>query len=424
MDNEPLNGFTGFAQVGNGNFQYTRDVQAQSIPLEFTDQELNSLSETDVRWAWCEVDLSAIRHNVMEARAHMKPSTRLMAVVKADGYGHGAVECAKTSLASGASWLGVATVAEAIQLRDAGIDAPILLLAEPPMSSIPVLLARRITPAIYSTEFALAYGETADRHNMVGPFHLAVNTGMNRIGVRAEEVLEFQRQTGFHRGLELEGVFTHFATADTYETIDFRRQYKRFIDCIESLRAANVDPGIVHAANSAALFRYPDTHFDMVRFGIGLYGYQPCPETRGIANLIPAMNVKARITAVNSVPVSEGVSYGLRYRSPGSVRICTVPLGYADGLRRNLSGQIDFILQGQYCPQVGTICMDQCMFEVNMRSFGTRVRLDPQVGDVVTIVGADGEAVCTITEMAEKLGTVEHEVAIGFSHRLPRIFID
>ncbi|MBO4364795.1 MAG: alanine racemase, partial [Eggerthellaceae bacterium] len=171
----------------------------------------------------------------------------------------------------------------------------------------------------------------------------------------------------------------------------------------------------------ATIFRYPQAHFDMVRLGISLYGYPPCEEVRSAANLWPAMSVYARITNVNTPPINEGVGYGMHYRSPGSVKICTVPIGYADGLRRGLSGQGSFILDGQYCRQVGNICMDQCMFEVDMRSYGKNRRLDPQVGDKVTIMGRDGDAVVSATEMAYTLGTIEYEVLIGFSHRMPRL---
>ena len=219
-----------------------------------------------------------------------------------------------------------------------------------------------------------------------------------------------------------EGTFTHFATADSTDTIDFNSQVRRFINAISALRTAGIDPGIVHAANSAALFRYPDVQFDMVRLGIAMYGCHPCEQTRGMVDLWPAMEIRARITDVKTVPMSEGVSYGLHYRSPGSVKICTVPLGYADGLNRGLSGKWDFILQGQLVRQVGTICMDQCMFEVDMRSFGSRVRLDPQVGDVVTIVGRDGDRATSLTDMARVIGTIDYEVACNFSRRLPRVY--
>lgn len=189
------------------------------------------------------------------------------------------------------------------------------------------------------------------------------------------------------------------------------------------MRAAGINPGIVHAANSAAIIRYPDVHFDMARLGISLYGFHPCQETRRMVDLHPAMSVHARITEVKLVPMSEGVSYGMQYRSPGSVKICTLPLGYADGFRRELSGRTDVILDGQRCRQVGNICMDQCMFEVDMRVYGNRRRLDPQIGDEVIVVGRQGDSVVTVDDMANMLGTVQHEIVIGFSHRMPRIYV-
>lgn len=417
-----FNGFTGYGKAGRGALRHLEDdSEYRGAPVPFGQKELDELTALDARWAWVEVDQSAIRDNTIAARKAIRPGTRLMAVVKADAYGHGAIACSRTALASGADYLGVATVQEAVELRNAGITAPIALLAEPPASSVPLLLAYRIEPAVYSPEFALAYAETADAHNMKAPYHLAVNTGMNRIGVRAEDVVEFERQVDFHRALVQVGTFTHFATADCPESLDFEIQLHRFNEALSALRSAGIDPGIVHAANSASIFRYPQTHFDMVRLGISLYGFPACKEVRDAAVLRPAMSVYARITAVKNVPVGEGVSYGMNYRSPGSVKICTVPLGYADGLRRGLSGRCSFVLDGQYCPQVGNICMDQCMFEVDMRSRPGVARLDPQVGDKVVIVGRSGDAVVTISEMAHALGTIEHEVAIGFSHRMPRV---
>ncbi len=414
---ESFNGFTGYGNRSSGNGEQGGAPE----PIPFQREEVASLTALDARWAWIEVDQSAIRHNTIAARKAIRPGCRLLAVVKADAYGHGAIPCARTALAAGASYLAVATVEEAVELRVAGIAEPLVVLGEPPITSIPLLLAYQIEPAAYSPEFVLAYAEMADAHNMQAPYHLAVNSGMNRIGVRAEEVVEFERQVSFHRALRQVGTFTHFATADCPGTLDFETQLHRFVGALQALRAAGFDPGCVHAANSATIFRYPQAHFDMVRLGLSLYGYHTCEQTRAVATLRPAMSVYARITNVNSVPINEGVSYGLHYRSPGSVKICTVPLGYADGLRRGLSGKGNFILDGQYCRQVGNICMDQCMFEVDMRSYGTRPRLDPQVGDKVTIVGCDGDAVVSVSEMAYTLDTIEYEILCGFGHRLPRL---
>ncbi len=398
-------------------------VEHDGAKPSFDPEKLATIPSKDRRWSWLEIDLNAIRHNAQAVKKAIGAGRHLMAIVKADAYGHGAVRVAKTALNSGADYLGVATVDEGIQLREGLVNAPILMLAEPPASAIPLLLAYKIMPAVYTSEFAISYAEAADSMGIKAPFHLAVNTGMNRIGVRHDEVVSFMNQVGFHRALDLVGTFTHFATADCPETLDFQIQAKRFIEAVDAMRDAGINPGIVHCANSAAAIRYPDVRFDMVRLGIGLYGYYPCPECFPLIDLKPAMSVHARITDTRLVPMSEGVSYGLNYRSSGSVKICTVPVGYADGLRRGLSGRMDFIVNGVRCRQVGNICMDQCMFEVDLRSYARRQRIDPQIGDEVIIVGEQGEAAVSIEELCELLDTIPHELCIGFSHRMPRYYV-
>lgn len=398
------------------------EASGKTLP-PFTPSDVDDIDEKDRRWAWIEIDRGAIRSNVIEAKHHMRSGCRLMAVVKSDGYGHGAVECSRIALNAGASYLGVATVDEGIQLRRADIKEPILILSEPPQTAIPLLLAYHIMPSIYTTEFALAYGEIAAHHGMEAPFHLAVNTGMNRIGVRYSDVLEFERSISFHRALVQKGMFTHFATADLPENIDFSIQVNRFNKAIEMLRQANIQTGIIHAANSAALFRFPKVHYDMCRLGIGMYGIHPCKETRGIVDLKPAMSVYARITQTNPVPMSDGVSYGLNWRSSGSTNVCTIPIGYDDGLQRALSGKTKFILDGQYCNQIGNICMDQSMFAVDMRTLGNTPKLEPHIGDKVTIIGRQKDAVLTMTEQAYEAGTIEHELTCGYAARLPRYYV-
>ena len=416
------NGFTGFKNM-EPDFRYYKSGDTPGAEVPFDPEKLQAIASRDRRWSWVEVDLGAIRHNVMEVKRRLKPGTKLMAVVKADAYGHGAVDCAKAALTSGAETLGVATVDEGIELRQAGITAPILIFGEPPLQAIPLLLQYRITPSVYTPDFAIAYAEVADAHGMKAPYHLAINTGMNRIGVRYDEVVSFMSRIAFHRALEHTGTFTHFATSDCEETLDFQIQFRHFVDALTAMHEAGLDLGIVHCANSAAILRYPNTHFDMVRLGISLYGFHPCPQTVGTIDLQPAMSVHARITDVRSVPMSEGVSYGMHYRSPGSVKICTLPLGYADGFMRCLSGRVDVLLEGQRCHQVGNICMDQCMFEVDQRLRANRPRLDPKIGDEVVIIGRQGENQITIDEHAEIGGTIQHEVAIGFSHRMPRYWV-
>ena len=370
-----------------------------------------------------EIDLDAICSNYRALRAAAGGSPAL-AVVKADAYGHGAVPVARALRAAGADMFAVALIEEGIELREAGIEAPILMLGATDGPGSLAAAEYGITEVVFARDALLALEGAAKSLGVHAKAHLKIDTGMNRIGVRHDEVVAFMTQVSFHRALDLVGTFTHFATADCAETLDFQIQVKRFIEAVNALRVAGIDPGIVHAANSAAAIRYPDVQFDMVRLGISLYGFHPCQQTRTMIDLRPAMSVHARITDARLVPMSEGVSYGMNYRSPGSVKICTVPIGYADGLRRGLSGCTDFIVEGQRFPQVGTICMDQCMFEVDLRTYGARRKVDPQIGDEVIIVGRQGDSVVTIDDLANRLGTVQHEVAIGFGcSRMPRVYV-
>ena len=380
----------------------------------------------DRRWSWVQIDLNAIRTNTAAAR-RLVGNRRLMVVVKADAYGHGAVEVAKAALAAGADYLGVAAVDEGIALRQAGLNAPILILSQPPETAIPLLLHYKIMPAVYTTDFVLAYAESADRAGLVAPFHLAVNTGMNRIGVRWDEAVEFMSALLFHRAVNLVGTFTHFAAADEPQSMDYLLQVRRFNDCIGALRAAGIDPGIVHCANTAATLRFPDVHADMVRFGVGLYGLHPCAETERILELKPAMSVHARITDVRVPAMGDGVSYGLHYRSAGNAFICTIPVGYADGLSRTLSDRMDVLWNGRRCPQVGNICMDQCMFEVDARASGVGAQVGawgaPKIGDEVVLVGRQGTETITLDELAAKELTIHYEVACDFGLRMPKVYV-
>lgn len=407
-------------------FDYVKapDSIAGKGGFEFNYDKLHGIDDTEERWSWVEIDRNAIHSNIMAIRRTLNPQTMFMAVVKADGYGHGGVICAKTAVNAGAEYIGVATIEEAIEIRDAGVTAPILVLSEPPVTAIPLLLAYQVMPSVSTVEFAVRYAEEAESIGMVAPYHLKVNTGMNRIGVRHDAVLDFLSQVSFCRALELVGTFTHFATADSSDNMDFNLQQQRFEGTIRLMRGAGFEPGIVHAANSAATLRYPEVQYDMVRVGLAMYGCFPCEQTFGVVNLLPAMSVHARITQVNKVPVGEGVSYGLVHRSNGFGKTCTIPIGYADGLRRGLSNRIHFIKDGRKYPQVGNICMDQCMFEIDDRSRYGTTKSNPKIGDRVTILGSDGDAFITIDEMADALNTIPYELMIGFgSSRLPRVYV-
>jgi len=391
-----------------------------------------SLLPYERRWAWTEIDRDAIRTNLKTLRKHIGPDTMILTVVKADAYGHGAAEVAKVAIATGSKYIGVACVTEGIALRQAGIQAPIIILSEPPITSVGAILRYDLIPAVFTMEFALALGETAAANGVVAPFHLKVDTGMNRIGVHYTDAGDFLRTVSFHEGLELQGTFTHFATADTTDTFGFKTQMERFEHALENIRYMGMDPGIIHAANSAAAIRYKRSHYDMVRLGIAVYGLHPSDLTRELIHLEPAMSVHARINDIKQVALGEGVSYGFTYRSPGGVDIATIPLGYGDGLSRLLSNKMDMLVAGHRYPQVGTICMDMCMLEVSQRADISSLRnaqlsaerKPVEYGDEVIIVGKSGNQEITLDELAAKIGTINYEMACLFGRRLEHVYIN
>ncbi len=381
-----------------------------------------SSKEPATRWAWVEIDQGALRRNTRAFKNLLGYGKRLCCVVKADAYGHGAVQCAKIMHATGADMFAVATVSEGVQLREGGIKSPILVLNEPPIDACDTLLEYQIMPSVYSSEFALAYGERAVEMGCVGKYHMAIETGMNRIGVHFTDVLEFRREIDFHRGIECDGVFTHFATADDPDGWDYRLQCTRFSEAVAAMKDAGFECGIVHCSNTPASMLDHSMQFDMIRAGIGLYGLQPCEKSASIMPLEPVMSVRARVMRTIHPAMGEGVGYGFTFRVPRArVQVCTIPIGYADGLSRTLSNKMDVLYRGQRIRQVGNICMDQCM--VAIQQTPARQMPEAEVGDLITIVGKDGDAVITMDEMARLRGTINYEVACGFGMRLEKVYI-
>lgn len=381
-----------------------------------------SSKEPATRWAWVEIDQGALRRNTRAFKNLLGYGKRLCCVIKADAYGHGAVQCAKIMHATGADMFAVATVSEGVQLREGGIKSPILVLNEPPIDACDTLLEYQIMPSVYSSEFALAYGERAVEMGCVGKYHMAIETGMNRIGVHFTDVLEFRREIDFHRGIECDGVFTHFATADDPDGWDYRLQCTRFSEAVAAMKDAGFECGIVHCSNTPASMLDHSMQFDMIRAGIGLYGLQPCEKSASIMPLEPVMSVRARVTRTIHPAMGEGVGYGFTFRVPRArVQVCTIPIGYADGLSRTLSNKMDVLYRGQRIRQVGNICMDQCM--VAIQQTPARQMPEAEVGDLITIVGKDGDAVITMDEMARLRGTINYEVACGFGMRLEKVYI-
>lgn len=377
------------------------------------------------RWAWIEIDLSAVRHNVKAFKAQLNRGVKMMCVVKADAYGHGAAQCAKAMQSVGADQFAVATVDEGVELRCSGIDNPILVLSEPPVTSIPDLVRFDIMPSVYTVDFALAYGEASAAANKVGRYHLAIDTGMTRIGVRREDLLEVRGSIDFHRGLECAGTFTHFATADVLDNWDFDLQVNRFIEAVTALKNAGYELGLVHADNTPGTVLHKDIQFDMVRVGIGLYGLHPSKLTIPRIDLQPVMSVRGRVTRVIYPAVGDGVSYGMTWRVPrNNIQVATVPIGYADGLARCLSNRMDVLTRGDRVRQVGNICMDQFMIAVDTAgTHANKPAHEIRYGDVVTLIGKDGDLEITADEMADLRETINYEVVCNFGARLDKVYI-
>ena len=383
------------------------------------------VTSPDDRWAWEEIDLGAVRRNTHAFKQIIGSRVQLMCAVKADAYGHGAVACTKAMHSAGATQFAVATVAEGVELRQAGIEWPILMLNQCPVESIDTLLENDIMPSIYEVEFALAYGERAAALNKVGKYHLAVDTGMTRIGVTPQDAVEFRQTIDFHRGLECAGTFTHFATADAPGDWDFELQANRFAETVQALRDARLETGLVHCDNTPGTVLHPKQHVDMCRAGIGLSGLHPADTTRGRIQLEPVMSVRARVIRTTYPQVGAGVGYGATWRVPArGMQVATVPVGYADGLARDLSNRMEVLVNGRRMQQVGRICMDQFMFAVPVNTARTYQPVSPVgVGDYVTIIGRDGDDEITADDMAAARNTINYEVTCDFGLRLEKIYV-
>jgi alanine racemase len=373
------------------------------------------------RPAWVEVDLNAIRHNV-GLLARMVTPAGLMAVVKADGYGHGSVAAAYAAIESGATWLGVALVEEGVELREAGIDVPILLLSQPPVEAARAVVDAGLVPVVHSRRFIDALAKAAADAGAVDPHpvHLKVDTGMHRIGCSPSEALDLAPAVKKHRELHLQGLLTHFAVADEPENPYTARQVAVFEAVRKELGRMGIRPPLVHAANSAGCLTAPDARYDLVRCGISVYGIAPCGALDGRLPLRPALSLKARVSYVRRLAAGERLSYGLRYELDKPSTVVTVPVGYADGVPRRL-GEVggEVLIGGRRRPIAGTITMDQLLVDVGDGPDADAV----EIGTEVVLLGRQGEEVVTATEWAERLGTIPYEVCCGIGDRVPRRYL-
>lgn len=367
------------------------------------------------RPAKIEIDLSAVKSNIKNLKATLAKGTEVIAVVKANGYGHGDVQVAKAALEAGATQLAVALLEEAVKLRQAGITAPILVMGWVDPAFADVAIEHDITLTVFQSSWLDQYYANHDRQKKLS-IHIKLDSGMGRIGLRTEtELKDFLAKIDCHQ-LNVQGVFTHFSTADEPSTAYYEQQLTRFESMLKIIQSTIKKDLFVHIGNSAAALRQASDLFDAVRFGIGMYGLYPSAyieESRPF-NLKPALSLKTQLSHVKKVEAGEVISYGATYQANQAEWVGTIPVGYGDGIQRKWQG-LDVLIDGKRMPIIGRVCMDQCM-----------VRLDHAypIGTEVTFIGQDGDESIQLEEIATHLGTINYEVACLLTDRLPRAYFD
>ncbi|ADL08644.1 alanine racemase [Thermosediminibacter oceani] len=374
--------------------------------------------DVKVRPTRVEINLDNLEHNLKEIRRITSPNAGICAVVKADAYGHGAVEVAMTALSFGAKYLAVAFLDEAVVLREAGIRAPILILGFTPEDQFDKILEYGITQTVYNVRSAEVLSREAQKRGMKAKVHIKLDTGMSRIGFPAEpSSLSDIEKVFLLPGIEVEGIFTHFARADEEDKSFTEEQYKKYRETVGVLESRGLRVPIKHVANSAAIIDMPGMHLDMVRPGIILYGIYPSEEVqRSRITLKPVMTFKTRVSHVKTVPAGTPISYGGTFVTKKTSVIATLPVGYADGYPRLLSSRAEVVIKGRRAPLVGRVCMDQCMVDV------TDIP-GVQPGDEVELFGTGENGGVTADEIAKIVGTIPYEIVCGISKRVPRIYI-
>jgi len=366
------------------------------------------------RPTWVEIDLQAIAHNVREIVSWVGPSIKVMAVLKADAYGHGAIKVARTALNNGAAWLGVACLGEALALRHAGIDAPILILGFTPAWQARDAVLEDATTTVFSFEVAEALSRAAQSLGRVAQVHVKVDTGMGRLGLSPSDAARFVKSLHSLPGLQVDGIFTHMAAADDADLSYTRWQLAQFDETLATLSDSGLLPPHIHAANSACLFRLKESHYNMVRPGIALFGLNPSSEAPCPTNMRPALAFKCQVAQVKELPPGSFVSYGRTFQTSRLSRIAVIPVGYADGFRRAPAHWREVLVRGHRAPIVGRVCMDQTMIDVTDIP-GVRQ------GDEVVLIGAQGHEAITVDEVARHLGTINYEVVSEILARVPRM---
>jgi alanine racemase len=360
---------------------------------------------------WLEIDLEAIRNNVRQLKK--RTGVEVMAIVKANGYGHGAVQSAQAAIEAGSTWCGVGRLEEALSLRQAGMDCRILIMGYTPAEGIPEAISQNISVAVYDRDQGEQYSKQAEVTGRPVQTHINIDTGMGRLGVLSTEAPEFIEWLNKQEGLHIEGVFTHFARADEPEVPLTNLQLERFEKVLAFLAAEGIIPEQVHAANSAGAIYFPSSRLNMVRSGIAIYGLDPSNEAKLPPEFKPALTWKARLTSVKVFPPGYGISYGSIYTTTRHERIGTIPAGYADGFRRIENQEV--LVGGRRVPVVGRVCMDQCAILLDEHP-------NARIGDEAVLLGKQGDECISAEEIGARWGTINYEVVCGLANRLPRIY--
>lgn len=367
--------------------------------------------EQGLHSTWAKVDLGAIRANVRYFLEHT--GTQMMAIVKANGYGHGAVPVAQAALEAGATWCGVARVNEALELRQAGIGCPILILGYTPQNRLGEMIAEGVSMTAWDFNQIQAISAAAAKVNQTARLHLKVDTGMSRLGIPPADAPGFLDAAAQLPYIRIEGVFTHFARADEEDHSPTDQQEALFQDVLDTLNASGIQVPLIHAANSAASLTRPSVHFNCVRVGIAMYGLHPSADCPLPSNFHPALRWKSVLAQVKTMPPGRGISYGHTYTTTHSERIGTVPVGYADGFRRTAGNQV--LVRGQLIPVVGRVTMDQIMVQLDSVP-------DAHEGDEVIVIGEQDGNRITAEQVAARWNTINYEVTSGIAHRVPRVY--
>ncbi len=384
---------------------------------------MSMVRSNDLDWeqqrAWVEIDLVALAHNVRQIKGLLAPDTQIMAVVKADAYGHGSIDIARTLVAEGVGWLAVATVSEGIELRQANIVVPILILGGVNSDiQVQAIVKWGLEPTICTIEQAMLISKAAAREQPSQPVSVQIklDTGMSRLGADWQEAVTFFEKVVQLPYLKISGLYSHLATADEIDRTVLEMQLDRFEQATTAISHSGYSVPLLHLANSAGILVSDRLHYQLVRPGLILYGLCPAPHLQSNIDLQPVLSVRARVNQIKDITAGTGVSYGYRFIADRDLRLAVVDIGYADGIPRRLSNRMQVAIRGRLVPQIGSITMDRIMLDITQFP-------DLHVGEIVTILGRDGEVQITADDWANDLGTISWEILCGFKDRLPRIAI-